>query len=585
MTPESFRSILIGLVLVPVVVMSALAGILLFQIDSLKNSAIWVDHANRAISQSGQLLNLFIEQESTVRGYSLSGDSQFLELFNRTATQVPASMDRLQDLMADQADQLRDLAELRGEYGIWSQSATERLKLGPSFGTPIPGAQMRKAHMDRIRVLARQMINREEQIRSRRIADTLSLLHNTFLVLAAVGALAVMLIAWASLRQMRALSAAYDRRLKDVQRQREWFNTTLRSIGDGVIATDAEGRLVFMNSVAEQLTGWSASEAMNKPVAQVFRIIKEHNRAAIEDPIDAVRRMETTAAPAGHTILIRRDGAETPLATSVAPLRGTSGELTGAVLVFRDVTENRNAAEALRRAEKIAVAGRLAASIAHEINNPLEAVTNLLYLAATCNTLEETREFIEVGQEQLQRASAIVAQSLEFHRGSPVRTSCAMTELLDSVLSIWNRRLAARHIEIVRDYSLHPPFTAYVSELRQLITNLVANAYESINAHGKIIVRTRVTDAGKQIRVTVADTGCGIDPAVRQRIFEPFFTTKATGTGLGLWVSTEIVRKHGGALQIRSRRAVPSGTVASVTIPLRPAATPAHFDLQHAAHS
>ena len=585
MTPESFRSILIGLVLVPVVVMSALAGILLFQIDSLKNSAIWVDHANRAISQSGQLLNLFIEQESTVRGYSLSGDSQFLELFNRTATQVPASMDRLQDLMADQADQLRDLAELRGEYGIWSQSATERLKLGPSFGTPIPGAQTRKAHMDRIRVLARQMINREEQIRSRRIADTLSLLHNTFLVLAAVGALAVMLIAWASLRQMRALSAAYDRRLKDVQRQREWFNTTLRSIGDGVIATDAEGRLVFMNSVAEQLSGWSASEAMNKPVAQVFRLIKEHNRAAIEDPIDAVRRMETTAAPAGHTMLIRRDGTETPLATSVAPLRGTSGELTGAVLVFRDVTENRNAAEALRRAEKIAVAGRLAASIAHEINNPLEAVTNLLYLAATCNTLEETREFIEVGQEQLQRASAIVAQSLEFHRGSPVRTSCAVTELLDSVLSIWKRRLAARHIEIVRDYSSNPPFTAYVSELRQLITNLVANAYESINAHGKIIVRTRVTDAGQRIRITVADTGCGIDPAARQRIFEPFFTTKATGTGLGLWVSTEIVRKHGGAIQIRSRRARPSGTVATVTIPLRPAATPAHLDLEHAAHS
>ena len=585
MTPESFRSILIGLVLVPVVVMSALAGILLLQIDSLKNSAIWVDHANRAISQSGQLLNLFIEQESTVRGYSLSGDSQFLELFNRTATQVPASMDRLQDLMADQADQLRDLAELRREYGIWSQSAIDRLNLGPSFGTPIPGAQTRKAHMDRIRVLARQMIDREEQIRSRRIADTLSLLHNTFLVLAAVGALAVMLIAWASLRQMRALSAAYDRRLKDVQRQREWFNTTLRSIGDGVIATDAEGRLVFMNSIAEQLTGWSASEAMNKPVAQVFRLIKEHNRAAIEDPIDAVRRMETTAAPAGHTMLIRRDGTETPLATSVAPLRGTSGELTGAVLVFRDVTENRNAAEALRRAEKIAVAGRLAASIAHEINNPLEAVTNLLYLAATCNTLEETREFIEVGQEQLQRASAIVAQSLEFHRGSPVRTSCAMTELLDSVLSIWKRRLAARHIEIVRDYSSNPPFTAYVSELRQLITNLVANAYESINAHGKIIVRTRVTDAGKQIRVTVADTGCGIDPAVRQRIFEPFFTTKVTGTGLGLWVSTEIVRKHGGAIQIRSRRARPSGTVATVTIPLRPAATPAHLDLEHAAHS
>jgi PAS domain S-box-containing protein len=565
--------------------MSALVAVLLFQINSLRNSAVWVDHTNLAIYHTGQLMNVLVEQESGLRGYLLTGEPQFLELFNRDAIQAPATLNLLDDLTKENADQQRDVAELRQSYSKWSQLAQERLKIGRTPGTVVAGAQLRNEQMDQIRVIIRRMIDREAQLRSARIARTISLLRDTFLILGASGAIAVLLIAWAAIRQMRILSAAYDRRLKDVQRQREWFNTTLHSIGDGVIACDAKGKLVFMNGVAEELTGWSAAEAIDKSVAQVFRSMHEHNRTVIEDPIEAVRRTGTNPAPAGHTMLIRRDGIEIPLASSAAPLRGSDGEFTGAVLVFRDVTENRNSAEALRRAEKIAVAGRLAASIAHEINNPLEALTNLLYLAAGCNTLEETREFIEVGQEQLQRASAIVAQTLEFHRGSPDRSNCAMTELLDSVLSIWKRRFASRHIEIVRDASFIPSFTAYVSELRQLLTNLVANAYESMKSHGKLIVRTRVTGDGQNVRITIADTGSGIDPAVRQRIFEPFFTTKATGTGLGLWVTAEIVRKHQGTLKIRSRQTQPSGTVVSVTIPLESAGIPVLLDLEHAAHS
>jgi PAS domain S-box-containing protein len=565
--------------------MSALVAVLLFQINSLRNSAVWVDQTNLTIYHTGQLLNVLVEQESGLRGYLLTGEAQFLELFNRDGIQVPAILNRLDDLTPDNTDQQRDIDELRLEYSKWSQLAQERLKIGRTPGTVMAGAQLRNEQMDHIRVIIRRMIDREAQLRSGRIARTISLLRDTFLILGAAGAIAVLLIAWAAVRQMRILSAAYDRRLKDVQRQREWFNTTLHSIGDGVIACDAKGRLVFMNGVAEQLTGWSAAEAIDKPVARIFHSIHEHNRTVIEDPIEAARRMETNSISAGHTMLIRRDGTEIPLASSAAPLRGSDGEFTGAVLVFRDVTENRNSAEALRRAEKIAVAGRLAASIAHEINNPLEALTNLLYLAASCSTLEETREFIEVGQEQLQRASAIVAQTLEFHRGSPDRSNCAMTELLDSVLSIWRRRFASRHIEIVRDDSLIPSFTAYVSELRQLLTNLVANAYESMKSHGKLIVRTRITGDGQSVRITVADTGSGIDPAVRRRIFEPFFTTKATGTGLGLWVTAEIVRKHQGTLKIRSRHTQPSGTVVSVTIPLESAGVPALLDLEHAAHS
>lgn len=584
MTPESFRSVLFRLVLVPVAVLAAAVAVLLLQINSLRNSAVWVDHTDVVISQTGVLLNLFVEQENSFRGFLLTGDPLMFEPYTRASREVPVAMDRLQALTADNTQQQQTISAIRQEYAEWSQKAEQRVQAGNPHENIVPDTLAGKQQMDRIRASVRQMINREEQLRSERVANSLYLLRYTFLVLGAVGLLAALLIAWSALRQISDLTAAYDRRLADVQRQSEWLNTTLRSIGDGVIACDAKGRLVFMNGVAEELTGWTAAEAHGKPVAEVFQIINEHTRAVVENPIEIVHRTGAVAGLANPTKLIRRDGTEIPVADSAAPIRGTDDELTGTVLVFRNVTEQKNAAEALRRAEKVSVAARLASSIAHEINNPLEALTNLLYLAASSKTIEETREFVEVGQEQLQRASAIVAQTLEFHRGSPDPTECSIPDILDSVLSIWQRRFASRHIAIDRDYAGSPPIRAYDSELRQMMTNLVANAFESMNSHGRMIVRARVVGAGQRLRITFADAGCGIDPAVQRRIFEPFFTTKSTGTGLGLWVTAEIARKHQGTVKIRSRRANPSGTVISVSLPLRPA-TPSAFQvtLEHVA--
>jgi len=284
-----------------------------------------------------------------------------------------------------------------------------------------------------------------------------------------------------------------------------------------------------------------------------------------------------------ETVRLTKAGERIDVALTISPLRDESGQIVGASKILRDVSAQKRMANSLLQAEKIAATGKMAATIAHEINNPLEALTNLLYLAAGSKTLEEAREFVDVGQEQLQRASAIVAQTLEFHRGSPDQSECAIPDLLDSVLSIWQRRFATRQIRIHRDYAVTPAITGYASELRQMITNLVANAYEAMNSHGKMIIRTRVVDSGQVVRITVADTGSGIDPALNKRIFEPFFTTKSTGTGLGLWVTSEIVRKHGGSLKIRSRREKPSGTVISVCVPIPNAAVQPTQDLEHAA--
>jgi signal transduction histidine kinase len=248
--------------------------------------------------------------------------------------------------------------------------------------------------------------------------------------------------------------------------------------------------------------------------------------------------------------------------------------------VVIETTQRRRSEDALRKTEKLAAAGRLAASIAHEINNPLEAVTNLLYLLHNHPSLDaEARQYAEMAQGELSRVSQITQQTLRFYRQSTQPTPGNLAEILDSVLVLHNARIHAANVEVVREYLPATDLRAFGGELRQLFANLIGNAVDAMPRDGgRLRVRVRPAQAwfGDQfgdrrvagVRVTIADTGCGMSEEVQRRIFEPFFTTKeTTGTGLGLWVSEEIVMKHAGALHVRSRTAAPSGTVFSIFFP------------------
>ena len=239
-----------------------------------------------------------------------------------------------------------------------------------------------------------------------------------------------------------------------------------------------------------------------------------------------------------------------------------------------DITRIKLAEEALRKTEKLAVAGQFAAAIAHEINNPLEAVTNLLYLVRSNLHDEETRRYAVAAEEELSRVNLIVTQSLRFHRQSTSLTRETVSSILDSALGIYKTRLSASRIEVRRDYSDQVPALCYSSELRQVFGNLIGNAFDAVRQNGLICLRTRdVIDAitGEAgVRVTVADTGHGMDPQTLDRITEPFFTTKGiNGTGLGLWISRGILEKHHARLRVRSRKSeYGSGTVFSIFLPL-----------------
>jgi PAS domain S-box-containing protein len=258
------------------------------------------------------------------------------------------------------------------------------------------------------------------------------------------------------------------------------------------------------------------------------------------------------------------------------PMRESDGTISGILVLGVDVTERKRTEAALLQSEKLAAVGRLSASIAHEINNPLEAVTNLLYLINEEKDLsEQARSFTHLAQQELARVSQIATQTLRFYRQPTARTAVRVSEQLDSVLKLYQGRLTSAGVEVVRDYRAAAPLLAFEGELRQVFTNLVGNALDASRNGGKMTLRTReATDwrtGRKGIRATVADRGHGMSRETLRRIFEPFFSTKGlTGTGLGLWVTLGIIQKHEGRVKVRSSESPQRhGTVFSVFIPHR----------------
>jgi PAS domain S-box-containing protein len=273
---------------------------------------------------------------------------------------------------------------------------------------------------------------------------------------------------------------------------------------------------------------------------------------------EVILRAETAGAAYEVKYRVRRISDQTwrwHLARAI-PFPGMSGEMRWLGTIF-DVEDQTRIEHALRQSEKLAVVGRLTSTVAHEINNPLAAVTNLLYLLQSTPLDTEQKEFLRVATEELARVSHITAQTLRFHRQSSRPSDTNVCEVIDSVLALYRGRLLNARIAVVRQYKTERMLVCCAGELRQLFANLIGNAFDAMRNGGKIVLRV---SAGKDwqtgasgVRISIADTGHGMSPQIVSRIFEPFFTTKENhGTGLGLWVSKEITEKHGGKLAVRS---------------------------------
>jgi PAS domain S-box-containing protein len=370
------------------------------------------------------------------------------------------------------------------------------------------------------------------------------------------------------------LTIAFNRMVAAMQDQRAGLNETLALL-DSMLANapigfaffDRKYRFVRVNQFLADMNGFSFALHLGRGVEG---LLPQMAARKLEDSIEAVF---ITGEPQRNVELLWDSEAGRPRSwlAHLYPVR-TEAETTrwvGAIIV--DTTEQKRAEETLRRTEKLAAAGRLAASIAHEINNPLEAVTNLLFLIRQEDLTPSTAHFAEMAQQEVSRVAEITQQTLRFYRQSTLPTMANLREVLDSVLTLHLGRIQTLHVDLQRDYGADLQLFCFSGEMRQLFANLIGNALDAMTPEGgRLVVRARRVEQNGTpgIRISVADTGCGITPEARRHIFEPFFTTKeATGTGLGLWVSEQIIHKHRGTVGVRSRSSAITGTVFSVFFP------------------
>ncbi len=377
------------------------------------------------------------------------------------------------------------------------------------------------------------------------------------------------------------LIEAFNTMVASLEEQRAGLNDTLSLLDSmlanapiGLVFFDRRCRIVRTNDVFANLTDVPLNRHLGRTLSELLpqQVAMRLERAvaqviATEKP---VQELEVTGPSNRHK------WPWTWLVTAY-PVRTVSNQVRWVGAIVIDASERKRGEEALRRNEKLAATGRLAASIAHEINNPLEAITNLLFLLRKFCQLDAPAEnYVAMAQEEVRRMSEITQQTLRFYRQSTLPSRANMAELIDSVLTLYNVRLSTLGIRLERKYDPRMDLYCFAGEVRQVIANLVSNAIDATSGGGRLVIGVRRSRDWKDsertgVRFTVADTGSGMDHEEQQHLFEAFFTTKGiTGTGLGLWVSSEIIQKHSGTVRVRSRSAAsgrPSGTVFQMFFP------------------
>ena len=366
------------------------------------------------------------------------------------------------------------------------------------------------------------------------------------------------------------LIETFNRMVASLAEQRAGLNDTL-SLLDSMLANapiglafvDQNGRVVRVNQIFADLTGIAVSRHLGRTLPD---FLPESVATVIEN---AVQQVFLREEPVRNLELSGSGGKPRRPWTwliSAYPVRTTPNQVRWVGIIALDASDRKRSEEALRRSEKLAVTGRLAASIAHEINNPLEAITNLLFLLRCSNDLPDAaRQYVTMADNEVRRIAEITQQTLRFYRQPTQPARVPAEELIDSVLNLYQSRIHATDLRVERRYESGLTLFCFAGEIRQVFANLVGNAIDASAPGGRLVVRTRRSRDWRNpaqigVRFAIADTGTGMEPDVREHIFEAFFTTKdATGTGLGLWVSQEIVLKHHGLMRVRSRSAPPSG--------------------------
>jgi PAS domain S-box-containing protein len=585
-----FNRILRQVFLLPIIALLITAGALYFQVRGANETVRLIQNNDANITQAALVAKLIVDQESGLRGYQATGDERFLADFRQAESTIQVELDNLASAVQSDPNQKYNVEDLRNEYQNWHDAFALPIMATVRAGGTANDVTLNlygKTLMEQVRKDIQAITRHAEAARSMRIEQWHRQVRSLVEALLAIALGMGVLIGLFTRSRLTAVSAAYrtslevlSRRAEELFQSEQRLRTTLVSIGDGVITCDAEGRIQMMNPIASELTGWTQAEAHNRPLEDVFHIVNESIGEAVETPVAKVKRLRSVVGVAQDTVLIRKDGTRIVIADSGAPIRDQTEGIIGIVLVFRDITLERRTQETLLANEKLAVAGRLAATIAHEIHNPLDAVSNILYLMRNGTSQDEFPQLIDMAESELTRVTQISRAMLGLYRESRFPVSVDVRAILEDVLLLMEHRFIELHVFHETELSSPIRVHAFPAELRQVFTNLVANAAEACSPGGRIRVSASQKNTGPApagATITIQDNGAGITPEVLAQLFQPFFTTKGEhGTGLGLWVSQGIINKHGGSINIvSSTDPTTHGTTVTVFLPEKPVFTTA----------
>ena len=341
----------------------------------------------------------------------------------------------------------------------------------------------------------------------------------------------------------------------------------VESADDAIISKDLNGIVRSWNDGARRMFGYAAEEMIGQPILRIIPLELHYEEAAI-----LARLREGERVDHFETRRTRKDGSTIELSVTISPIRDGSGRVIGASKIARDISDRRRIERLLIQSEKIAATGRMAAAVAHEINNPLEAVMNLIFLARQNSPpTGKAYQHLKMAEEELERVSHIARQTLGYYRDAGLPTEVFLHELIENVLTIYRSKLLAYGISVDTQFNDLQKVMVSRGEFIQIFSNLIANALDAMPNGGvlQVSIRTLISSAGDGIQVVIRDTGTGIRSDHLGRIFEPFFTTKGDlGTGIGLWVTKQLVEKRGGQISVASNTEPgKSGTVVSLFVP------------------
>jgi PAS domain S-box-containing protein len=540
-----------------------------------QRSAPQVQHGRELLQQIEQVIASVKDAETGQRGFVLTGNPEYRLAYDQAVAALPAELQNLQRLVADERpfratastlDSLitEKLAELK-------ETVTLRQTEGFQAALDLVQTNRGKVAMDEIRRIGADLQNQvyrdlQQGIRDRQEQGSRARLTSVF------GGVVLLLFLIMATVDIGRATAERDRLIVDLQvandrtiASRDLLHTTLTSIGDAVIATDDQGRVTFMNGVAEHLTGWKQGEAQGQPLDRVFAIVNEETREPALNPALKALREGSLSGLANHTVLISRAGVEWAIDDSAAPIRSADGKVIGAVLVFRDISERRQIEEQTHRLNRDLLRTnqdlqQFAYAASHDLKEPLRTVATCLQLALrdySGKVLDqEAGQLINVAVNGAQRMHELVEALLEYSRAGEVGDSTMESVPVAGLVgdAITNLQSAIAETNASVSYGQLPVVTANPLHLAQVFQNLISNALKYRSVQPPRIVVSAAEDAHNWV-FTVEDNGIGIQPEYQSQIFGIFKRLhghEVPGTGIGLAICKKIVDRHGGAIWVES---------------------------------